>query len=594
MISQFFSKKRAKDNLASKTKRWVLMVLWGCVLHVQSTRLLNSSHDMEDIDNIEPTIEDIGQPIDDYLIGLSDINSEDMDCYMQEDSDSSHPNMFLDEQLLIDPSSDIAACIEPNTIPLTENTTEKKQMTEREKIIARTVEEFRIYFNENRPTPKTRLAPMLFLESLVDKTFQLPFVKDILEQCVASEEWIGDQIFWSMLAFFVDTLSLDIWVYGNEEHRNIVQLDCKYQKDISVFQPPIRPTQTIVSRCLGTQNLEIVCDLELLTPKDTVILGWLLRHVGITFIWLETQVLPTDNPSMVRQKLQNLTKTYGLSGAQIKKLDLGFHWKQYEDIWAILEAHSCLTTLMLSEFKMPHRFQNIENLVYMLRLCPRLEQLYIPKMCIYIDGICKVLGALPGVAKLEVGEMLFYAVQKTKEKRPSQIVAHPGVKELKIIQCKQYSADNLKELASLVPNLTYLNITTPRLNIDTAVQLADLPKLKDLIIGKGILDSNTVSYLAEALLHLNYLSICVERLDIAIAQALARSANMKVLILNGIYTPDFLTFIFQSSLLNTLKKLTIFFSIENPQDAFSLSHNDIITKQDIELKSLCRIYIREA
>ncbi|KAI5192941.1 hypothetical protein NECID01_2140 [Nematocida sp. AWRm77] len=392
--------------------------------------------------------------------------------------------------------------------------------------------------------------------------------REIVEQCTASEHWLGHNMFWRMLMFFVDTLSLEIADSNRLEGKKTVVLRDRKLHKKPLSECSYKSMWNVISRYRDAERMEIQCSLNFLEGRSTVdvlcVLRWLLYHVKIEYVGIACDFTePQITSEVLIRQIADLIKERRGSRVRIDSLALHFTLAQYMAAAGIVKKCPWITVLKIHFIDDDlYGDDDIEKaLESLLPHCPALDQLSVFGIRIGIDHIQIITEILPQLVVLEVellnlSMLTFGQKEKKKSNREAVPTEFPNISTLKVSDLYNYSGPGIKKFMGLFPNLKSIQILASFVTIPMIDALSRLRLLRSLEILNGTLFIETAEDLLEKLPGLECLYVGVKELDNKVAHALSKCTSMHTLSLRGRYTPGFLAFLLQPSpLMSTLKVL---------------------------------------
>ncbi|KAI5189532.1 hypothetical protein NECID01_0555 [Nematocida sp. AWRm77] len=433
------------------------------------------------------------------------------------------------------------------------------------------IEEFSRCFGDDAKIT-SHMSPYMikFAEYLALRGLTSMHSREIVELCTASEQWRGHNIFWRMLMFFMDTLSLEIVELSQLEDKKTVVLRDRKLRDKSLSEYRKDYIYKAIAKCRDAERVEIECNLNFLEGKGTTdvlsVLRWLLYHVKIECVGIVCDLRETGMTSaMFGRQMAPLSKEWRGCSVRIDSLALHFTCAQYKEAAEIAKECPWITVLKI-HFIDTDLCQDDDRkwvLLPLLLHCPALEQLSVFVFGIDIDQIRTITEILPQLVLLEVEFLSLDKLGLSLEEKEESMPVFPGLKTLKIQCLYTYHSDaGIKNLACLFPNLKHMQtpsryVTTPLIDA-----LSNLRFLRSLETVNGLLPIETAEYLLEKLPALECLSVGVKELGNKLVHALSRCTGMHTLILRGNYTAGFFSSLLQPSpLMSTLKVLCVWRNI---------------------------------
>ncbi|KAI5189934.1 hypothetical protein NECID01_0729 [Nematocida sp. AWRm77] len=462
------------------------------------------------------------------------------------------------------------------------------------------VEKFRRYFGEHTKFVSCMQQGALELaKDLAQRGLISTYSRKIMELCTASEKWLGHNVFWKMLMFFVDMISLEVVELNQLENKKTVVLRNRTNKK-PLSECTDRNICRTVVKCRGTEQMEMQCSLNVLEDRGTTdmlgVLRWLLYHVKIECVGITCDLTEEGMSSVVfGRQVGTLTKEWRGSRVRIDSLALHFRLAQYKE--AAVVVKECPRILMLkihfindSMYRVGDRKQALEAL---LLHYPALEQLSVSGLCISIEHIQTIAAMLPQLELLEVEFLNLERPELDLKKEKKLMPVLPNLKTLKLPSIYKYLDALIKNLAYIFPNLKFVQISAMYVMPFLINALSKLPHLQSLEIINGLLLIEIVEYLLEKLPSLKCLSVGVYKLDNKLAHTLSKYTSMHTLNLRGQYTPGFLASLLQPSpLMCTLKVLCIWRNSGSCYTKGTLSAEDLSSKKAAMKKFGCAVELR--
>ncbi|KAI5189349.1 hypothetical protein NECID01_0544 [Nematocida sp. AWRm77] len=397
-----------------------------------------------------------------------------------------------------------------------------------------------------------------FAEDLAQRALTGVHSSKIVDLCTAPEQWLGHDVFWRMLLFFVDTLSLEVSVLNRLENKKTVVLRNRKPREKPLSEYKIDHIYKAIAKYQGAERMEIQCNLSFLEGNGTEdvfsVLRWLLYHVNIQFVGISCNLTEASmNSAVLGRQVESLSKERGEKRVCIDSLTLYFTLAQHIEAVKIVKECPSIPVLKIS-FIPPNQWHADDRkqlLVALLAHSPALEQLSVLGIHTSIDHIRTIAAMLPQLVLLEV-ELL------SLEEEEESMLVFPDLQTLKLLNIYTHPDVGIKNLISLFPNLKHMEIAASDVTINWIYALSTLRYLRSLEVINGSLTTETAECLLDKLPALECLSVGVNRLNNAFSQSLSRCTSMHTLKLRGYYAPGFLASLLRpSSLMRTLKVLDI-------------------------------------
>ncbi|KAI5191549.1 hypothetical protein NECID01_1499, partial [Nematocida sp. AWRm77] len=430
-----------------------------------------------------------------------------------------------------------------------------------------TIEEFGRYFGKDTKISGYMPRSMLeFAKDLGRRGLASVHSSKIVEVCMASEEWRGHTVFWRMLLFFVDTMSLEVVHLDRlEDKKTIVLRNRTRNKPLSECSR--QHIYKTIDRCRGAERMEMQCSLNILESRGTAdvlgVLKWLLYHVNIRCVGITCDLTEVGMSSAVlRRQVEALSKERRGTRVCIDSLTLRFILAQYKDAAVVVKECPWVTVLKIHFIgnDLTQADDSIRLLKALLLHCPALEQLSVFGVRVGVEHIRKIAAMLPQLVLLEVELLsLDTLVLSQKEEEEFRLV-FSGLKTLKLPNMYNYncSCSGIEKFVCLFPSLKFVQISAKNVTTPLIDALSSLRFLRSLETVNGLVPIETAEYLLERLPSLECLSVGVNKLDNKLVHVLSGCTGIQTLILRGIYTPGFLASLLQPSpLMSTLKVLTL-------------------------------------
>ncbi|KAI5192874.1 hypothetical protein NECID01_2117 [Nematocida sp. AWRm77] len=427
------------------------------------------------------------------------------------------------------------------------------------------VEKFSRYFGKDIKV-SIRLPSGIteFAEDLAQRGLASLHSSKIVELCMASEQWLGHNVFWRMLMFFVDRLSLEVVHLDRlEDKKTVVLRNRASKKPLSEYtKDSIYKT---ITKFRDAERIEMQCSLNVIESRSTAdvlgVLRWLLHHVNIRCVGITCDLTKADmNSAVLERQMEALTKECRGTRVCIDSLALRFRLAQYKDAAVVVKECSWVTVLKIHFMgnDLTQADDSIRLLKALLLHCPALEQLSVFGPNIGIVHIRTIVPMLPQLVLLEIRVLSLVTLVLCLEEEKEAMPVFPGLKTLKLSNIYNYSCAGIEKFVELFPNLKAVQISAKNVATSLIYALSKLPHLRSLEIVNGLLPIETAEYLLEKLPTLEYLSVGVKELDNKLVHALSKYTGMQTLKLRGQYTTGFLASLLQPSpLMNTLKALTL-------------------------------------
>ncbi|KAI5144796.1 hypothetical protein NEPAR04_2215 [Nematocida parisii] len=427
------------------------------------------------------------------------------------------------------------------------------------------IEEFGRCFVEDTKISDYTLREMAGLaNNLAQRGLASTHSGKIVELCTASEQWLGHDVFWRMLMFFVDRLSLEVadlnWL---EDKKTVVLRDRIREKPLSgCSKDHICRT---IAKVRGAERMEIQCSLSFLESRGTVdvqaVFKWLLHHVNIQCVGVSCDLTEAGmNSTVLGRHVEALTKEWRGSSVCTDSLALHFTLPQYKDAAVVVKECPWVTVLKMHFIDAGYYPVDTKNqaLKALLLHCPVLEQLSVFGLHIRVEHIRTIAAMHPQLVLLEVELLCLDTLVLSQKKEDDAIPVFPALKTLKLQNIYNYSDAGIEKFVGLFPSLEDVQIPARSVATSLIDALSKLRLLRSLGTVNGSLEIETVEYLLERLPALECLSIGVKYLDNKLAHALSKYTEMHTLKLRGRYNPGFLGSLLQPSpLMNMLKTLCV-------------------------------------
>ncbi|KAI5192484.1 hypothetical protein NECID01_1951 [Nematocida sp. AWRm77] len=464
------------------------------------------------------------------------------------------------------------------------------------------IEEFGRYFGKDTKV-NVRLAPDMleFANDLAQRGLTSAHSREIVELCIASEKWRGHNVFWRMLLFFVDTMSLEIATSSRLEDKKTVVL-----RNRKIREKPLSECTDIhiwrtIAKFRGAERMEMQCSLGILEGRDTAdVLGvfrWLLHHVKIECVGITCDLTEVGmNRVVIGRQVEALSKERRGSRLRIDTLALHFNFAQYMAAAEIVKECPWVTVLKMHFIgNDPSQDDDgIRVLEALLLHCPALEQLCVFEVSIGVEHIRTIAAMLPHLVLLELELLSLGTLVLGQKEEEEAIPVLPGLKTLKLPNMyNYYSCAGIEKLVELFPNLEDVQIPSRYVTTPLISALSKLSLLRSLETVNGFLPIETIEYLLEKISSLECLSVGVNKLDNNLAQVLSKCTGMHTLNLRGIYISGFLASLLQPSpLMNTLKVLSVWKNSGTSYRRSNFSAEDLSSKDTAMENFKCAVEIR--
>ncbi|KAI5192488.1 hypothetical protein NECID01_1955 [Nematocida sp. AWRm77] len=404
-----------------------------------------------------------------------------------------------------------------------------------------------------------------FANDLAQRGLASVHSREIVKQCMASEQWRGHIVFWRMLLFFVDTHSLEVVELNRlEDKKTIVLRDRTSKKPLS--ECVRQHISNTIAKFQGIERMEIQCSLGILERRSVTdvlnVLRWLLHHVNIQCVGISCDLTEAGMSSAaLGRQVETLSKEWRGSTLRIDSLALYFNLAQYMTGAEIVKESPWVTVLKMHFIGAGLCQDDDINqaLKALLLHFPALEQLCVFGLPIGIVHIQTIASMLPHLVLLEVGSLDLEKLALGQKEEEESMPVFPGLKTLKLSNIYNYSDAGMETFVELFSNLKFVQIPDRHTRSPLIDTLSKLPHLRSLETVNGSLSIETAEYLLEKLPSLECLSVGISNLDHVFAHVLSKYAGMRTLKLRGCYIPGFLDSLLQPSpLMNTLKVLTLY------------------------------------
>ncbi|KAI5190908.1 hypothetical protein NECID01_1203 [Nematocida sp. AWRm77] len=247
-----------------------------------------------------------------------------------------------------------------------------------------TIEEFGRYFRDGTKYSGYMSRDMLgFAEDLAQRGLTSAHSRKIVDLCTASEQWLGHSVFWRMLLFFVDTLSLELTDLNQLEGKKTIALrDRICSKSLSECAD--RSIYNTIDKVQDAVRMEIQYNLGFLEDKGTEdafsVLRWLLYHVNIRRVEIICDLTKQEiDLAIFRRQLTALTKEKRGNRVYIDSLALYFKLAQHMAAAEIIKHTTSITMLKIGFLPMNiHQIDSIDHILETL-LSQHLE---LEKLCV--------------------------------------------------------------------------------------------------------------------------------------------------------------------------------------------------------------------
>ncbi|KAI5192769.1 hypothetical protein NECID01_2075, partial [Nematocida sp. AWRm77] len=383
------------------------------------------------------------------------------------------------------------------------------------------VEEFNMQFRHG-PMVWGRLPSdmLVFAKDLAQRGLTSAHSRKIVELCTASEEWLGRPVFWRILMFFVDTMSLEIVDLNQLEDKKTVVLRDRKPSAKPLSGCARQHIYRTINRFRGTERMEIQCSLNVLEDRGTAdvlaVLRWFLYHVKIECVGITCDLTePNMSSAMLGRQMQALTKEW--RGTRVRIDSLALHFKPAQCKGAVMVMKECSWVTVLKIHFMFVDAQNVGDINQALKAlllhCPTLEQLSVFGFHVSIEHIRTIAAILPQLVLLEVGFLNLNKLALGQKKERESMPVLCGLKTLKILNIYNYSVADIENLVCLFPNLKFVKIPSRYVATPLIDALSSLRLLRSLETVNGLLPIETAVYLLDKLPTLDCLSFGVHKLD---------------------------------------------------------------------------------
>ncbi|KAI5188450.1 hypothetical protein NECID01_0081 [Nematocida sp. AWRm77] len=456
------------------------------------------------------------------------------------------------------------------------------------------IEEFNRYFEGNAKVVSCMQQGMLELANdLAQRGLSSLHSREIIENCTASEKWLGGYVFWKMLLLFVDALSLDLTISNRLEDKKTVVLRVRRIREKSLSKHTDRHIYKTISKCRDAERMEIECNLSFMEEKGAenvlAVLRWLLYHVKIECVGIACDLTEAGmNSEVFERQLATLTQEWKGSRVRIDSLALRFSLAQYKEAAEIVKEYSSIPVLKIHFIDVSLLQDDDINqaLETLLLNCSGVEQLSVFGAIIDTTHIRTITAMLPQLVFLKVESLTSECQKEEEESMP----VFSGLKTLKISTEYKFSGIDIKKLVCLFPNLQTIQMPAKYVSYSRLDALSKLSHFRSLETVNGLLLIETVEYLLETLPTLECLAVEVHKLNNNLAQVLSKYVGMHTLKLRGKYTSGFLASLLRPSpLMSTLRVLEIYRYSIDTTNSFTLE--DQRSRQEAMKKFGCMVQI---
>ncbi|KAI5193068.1 hypothetical protein NECID01_2171 [Nematocida sp. AWRm77] len=426
--------------------------------------------------------------------------------------------------------------------------------------------------------------------------------REIVELCMASEQWLGHNVFWKMLMLFMDMLSLEIVELNRLEDKKTIVLKDRKTSSKPLSECTNRHIWRSIAKCRDAERMEIECNLNVLEDRGTAnvlsVLRWLLYHVNIECVGITCDLTePNINSAMLGRQVAALTKEWRGCSVRIDSLALHFRHAHYKDAAVVVKEYPWVTVLKIYFICGASRCQDddsIRVLKALLLHCPALEQLSVFGFHIGIGHMRTIASIRPQLMLLEVECLTLEKLTLDQKEEEEAMPVFSGLTTLKLLNLyTHYSDAVIEKFVGLFPILKNVQISAKNVTTSLIDALSKLRLLRSLEIFNGSLGIETAECLLDKLPVLECLSVGVKELDNKLAQVLSKYAGMHTLKVRGKYTAGFLASLLQPSpLMRTLKALYVCKNSGPCCRKDSLSIEDTHSKKDAMKKFRCIVEIR--
>ncbi|KAI5193286.1 hypothetical protein NECID01_2194, partial [Nematocida sp. AWRm77] len=220
-------------------------------------------------------------------------------------------------------------------------------------VVRMVVEKFSRFFGDGAEIFNRYTPPYInkFAKDLAQRHLISVHSSEIVEQCTASEQWVGHNIFWRILTFFVDMLSLEIVELNRLESKKTVVLRNRISSK-PLSECTDRHICRTIAKCRDAKRMEIQCNLSFLESRGTAdvlpVPRWLLYHVNIECVGITCDLTePNINSAMVGRQVAALTKEWKRRRVCIDSLALRFSLAQYMAAAAVVKECPSIPVLKI-------------------------------------------------------------------------------------------------------------------------------------------------------------------------------------------------------------------------------------------------------
>ncbi|KAI5192696.1 hypothetical protein NECID01_2045 [Nematocida sp. AWRm77] len=405
-----------------------------------------------------------------------------------------------------------------------------------------------------------------FAEDLAQRGLASVHSGKIVELCMASEQWRGHNVFWRMLLFFMDTMSLEVATSNQLEDKKTVVLRVRKTAAKPLSECTIQYINKSIAKFRGAERMEMQCSLNVLKDRGTAdvvgVFRWLLHHVKIECVGITCDLTEVGmNSAMFGRQMAALSKEWRESRMRIDSLTLCFNLAHYKNAAVIAKECPCISVLKIHFIGADSRVTGVidQALEALLLYSPALEELSVFGVHVGIGYIQMIAAMLPHLVLLELELLSLDTLVLGKKEKEEFGLVFSGLKTLKLSNIYNYSCSSIEKFVGLFPSLKLVQIPTRYVATSLIDALSSLRLLRSLEIINGFLPIKTAEYLLEKLPTLECLSVGVKKLDNKLAQVLSKTTNMHTLKLRGYYTANFFASLLRPSpLMSTLKVLCVY------------------------------------